>query len=285
MDGPIDLEPIALDICKNRNLAFNRLIGEGSFKQSYLVYDIDGNPLALKVYKSGRIDERSKREIDAMQRCDHPGIAHLYEIDVFAEERSRHLFTLEEFLGGGTLTSRINEYGLLEASETIEIGSQLLLAIAHLRELNLVHRDLKPDNILFRDDGKTPVITDFGIVRVLDDTSVTMSWLLQGPGTPFYAAAEQLKNEKRLIDWRTDQFSLGVLLSVCTFGRHPYMRNGMSDEDTVRAVAERETVSPAFIEFVEETGLIALKKMVLAWPAERYLTPDELIVVWKSQEV
>jgi serine/threonine protein kinase len=105
-----------------------------------------------------------------------------------------------------------------------------------------VHRDIKPDNIMLREDGRTPVIVDFGLVRMLDEPSITGSWADRGPGTPFYASPEQLRNEKPLIDWRSDQFSLGVSLSRVTIGVHTYQQ--IPDEDPL--VSERRLpVSPA----------------------------------------
>jgi len=89
-------------------------------------------------------------------------------------------------------------------------------------ELDLVHRDIKPANIMFKEGLETPVLVDFGIVRDLAATSLTQTWSPIGPGTPFFASPEQLNNEKHLIDWRSDQFSLGVTLYFARTARHPY---------------------------------------------------------------
>ncbi len=126
------------------------------------------------------------------------------------------------------------------------MGAQLIAAIAHIAELHLVHRDIKPDNIMFRSHGTTPVLTDFGVVRDLSDSSITPTWAARGPGTPFFSAPEQLRNEKSLIDWRTDQFALGIVMAQVVFGEHPYRVSGASDSDVVERVLSRQRTADWF---------------------------------------
>lgn len=143
-----------------------------------------------------------------------------------------------------------------------------------------MHRDLKPENILLNADV-APVIDDFGIVRDLADISLTQSWALRGPGTPYYASPEQLNNEKELIDWRADQFSLGVSLSVVTLGIHPYHRTGMTMDRVVEAVAQRDGPAAQFVTVATAAGLSALTKMTAAWPVGRFRTPQQLAAAWE----
>ena len=121
-----------------------------------------------------------------MQRCSHPNIGRLSAITGFYHDGVQYLLSGEEFLPGGTLTLRLQR-GLLGGPEIRETGGQLVSAIAHIASHDLVHRDIKPDNILFRADGVTPVIVDFGLVRDLVRTSLTQTWFMRGPGTPFFA--------------------------------------------------------------------------------------------------
>jgi serine/threonine protein kinase len=166
--------------------------------------------------------------------------------------------------------------------EALDIGRQLVSAVVHIASLGLVHRDIKPDNILFRADHATAVIVDFGLVRDLAGTSLTKTWLLRGPGTPLFAPPEQLRNEKAMIDWRSDEFTLGVVLAFSVFGFHPYQEEGSAPELTVERVAERLPQCGRFIEAATNVGMPFLIKMTAPWPVERFRTPQELQMVWEG---
>lgn len=200
------LADAAQSFCATQGHRFIGPVGAGAFKETFHIVLATGEPQALKVYQPGFSPERTSRELSAMQRCSHPNIGRLSAIATFYHDGVQYLLSLEEFLSGGTLTTRMSR-GLLNGREVRAIGLQLISAVAHIASHDLVHRDIKPDNILFRADGVTPVIVDFGLVRDLGGTSLTQTWLMQGPGTPFFAPPEQLRNEKTLIDWRSDQFS------------------------------------------------------------------------------
>lgn len=278
---PQQLEAVARQICGDRGLTFDGRVGGGAFKETYRVSD-DGVACALKIYRPGFPAERSQREIDAMRRCSHPGIAKLIALATLQWEGNAVLHSIEEFIPGGTLTSRLTS-GLLTTAETLDLGSALINAVGHIASLNLVHRDLKPDNIMFRQDGTSPVIVDFGIVRDLSDTSLTGSWLASGPGTPFFSPPEQLRNEKNLIDWRADQFSLGVVLAICCLGFHPYAEDGASAAEVVQRVADRQPQSERFRNGATQVGLPALITMTTPWPIDRFRTAALLAGNWESQ--
>jgi serine/threonine protein kinase len=269
MSTSADLTHVAQAICADRNLSFIGPAGEGTFKQTFRVQEADGTLVALKVYKPGYDSERSDREIHAMETCDHPNIARLYALAHFDCAGQDHLYTLEEFFGGGTLTNRIMTHGIMDTATVISLGNDLIDAVGHIASHRFVHRDLKPDNIMFRVgsdtpvvvDSDTPVVVDFGIVRDLTAATLTADWMPMGPGTPYFAAPEQLNNSKQLIDWRTDQFSLGVVLAVCGFGQHPYDSTGNAAV-TIQTVGTRGPLAPAFRHNVQQSGLIALERMV-----------------------
>lgn len=133
---------------------------------------------------------------------------------------------------------------------------------------------------MFRAGGSTPVIVDFGLVRDLVNTSLTQTWLMRGPGTPFFAPAEQLRNEKAMIDWRSDQFSLGVVVALSAFGFHPYQEDGTSPTQTVEHVAERSAPTGRFLDAATQSGMPYLVRMTAPWPVERFRTPEELERAW-----
>jgi len=273
------LGEVAESYCQANGHKFVRPVGSGAFKETFEVILATGEPQALKVYKPGYSPERTVRELNAMQRCSHPNIGRLTAIASFYHEGVQFLLSTEEFLAGGTLSAKL-ERGPLKVAETWVLGRTLVDAVAHIASNDLVHRDIKPDNIMFREDGMTPVIVDFGLVRDLERTSLTQTWHLRGPGTPLFAPPEQLRNEKALIDWRADQFSLGVVLAYSAFGFHPYQHDDDSLGQTVERVAERNPQGQRFVQAATESGLRYLIRMSAPWPIQRFRTPEELQQVW-----
>lgn len=277
-----ELELVAREVCQANGYAFGRYVSEGAFKATYQVFLPDSSSLAVKVFKPGFSPERTAREINAMQQFDHPSIGRLIAIGMFASTHGEHLISVEEYLGGGTLTDRMKR-SMLSRSALLDLGSTLIDAVGCIARQDLVHRDLKPDNIMFRSDGLTPVIVDFGIVRDLQNSSLTQSFLPSGPCTPYFAAPEQLNNTKDLIDWRTDQFALGVLLSIACANMHPYAHAADSQLTVCDRVAARSMQSPQFVDWTTAAELPVLVRMTEAWPISRYRTPEALAKAWNSQ--
>lgn len=270
---------VALAFCVANGHQFVGPVGMGAFKETFHIILATGEPQALKVFQPGFSPERTSRELAAMQRCSHPNICRLTSFAAFHFDGVQHLLSVEEFLSGGTLTSRLQR-GLLSGSEALNLGAQLVGAIAHIASRDLVHRDIKPDNILYRADGATPVLVDFGLVRDLVRTSLTQTWLIRGPGTPLYAPPEQLRNEKAMIDWRADQFSLGVVIAYAAFGFHPYQDGGESLALTVERVGDRGPQSAQFVDSASRSEMPFLVRMTAPWPVERFRTPDGLLRAW-----
>lgn len=272
------LELIAKAICKQYGLQYIDFVGEGAFKETYHIKENE-NSRALKIFRSVKSPQRTEREINAMLRCNHPNIGRLLNVSVFEYQSNTYLFLIEEYLSGGTLSDRLSS-GLLSVSEVKKIGIQLIDAVEHIANHNLVHRDIKPDNIMFGKDKDKPVIVDFGLVRDLSNTSLTQTWLMHGPGTPLYAAPEQLNNEKELIDWRTDQFALGISLGISVFGIHPYSGKTGDSNETVMNIINRSPINKEFMQKCQDAGLMPLIKMVNQWPIGRYRTSQELMKAW-----
>jgi len=274
------LELVARRICAKRGMRFAGQVGEGTFKQTFKVLNAQDTPLALKLYKSVGSTGRDQREVKAMLRCQHENIARILAVEKVANAGEEHVAITEEFFLGGTLSSK----GQLSLKACKVIGAKLIGAVGHLKELGLVHRDIKPDNIMFRADGVTPVLTDFGVVRDLADSSMTPTWAPRGPGTPFFAAPEQLNNEKSLIDWRTDQFAIGVTLAFSMYEDHPYKVGRTSGLEILERVAAREQPGDWFVTKAEQDGVPALTRMVAPWPIDRYRKPRILGQAWDQQK-
>lgn len=271
-------EEIAVGICESNSFAKPSFIREGAFKEVYFTKTSGDLPVALKVFDPNKCDLcRAEREIASMKQCKSPFIGKLYDWGTFKDkDRGSFLFVIEEYIDGGTLTDRLGST-CHSAIHICDYGIALLNAVSHLREKSLVHRDIKPDNIMFRSDDDVPILVDFGLVRDLSGVSLTQTYLQQGPGTPFFASPEQLNNDKYLIDWRSDQFSIGVVLGICLTGNHPYQQPGQTDLQTVNQVITRATCSSEFSCKANEAGYGFLTKMVLPWPVDRFARPDLII--------
>jgi len=283
MSPQADLTDVARSICVSEGLNFGRDIGGGVFKRVFRVEQHGDEVYALKVVIEA--SRRTVREIAALQRCNHSNIARLHRVGRHNYQGRGYDYMIEEFLSGGTLTYRLEQLGRLNNEQTLNLGKKMIDAIIHLSGIGLVHRDIKPDNIMFREDGSTPVLVDFGIVRDLTATSLTETWAARGPGTPYYASPEQLNNQKSLIDWRTDQFSLGVVLCWARFGAHPFKHRNEPDFSaaTVERVAGRGNRNNDFLTQICQSGLPCLERMTRVWPVQRYRLPEELSQAWIDQ--
>lgn len=278
------LTAVAETYCGAMGNSFSGLAGHGAFKATYRVIAKAGEIMALKIYLPGAVTERAGRELRALARLsetNHPSLPKFLAIESFTHQGNQYLLSTEEFLDGGSLTDYVTQNGLLSRKKLITIGRQLSSALSEVEAADLVHRDVKPDNIVLKAGG-TAVLIDFGLVRNLAQQSLTQTWLAQGPGTPLYASPEQLNNDKQLIDWRTDQFGLAVALAMCSYGRHPYAASAGSPDSAVARVAERSGVSMEFVRWAKDHNLDPLIKMLDPWPVGRYRIPKDLEAAFSS---
>ena len=269
------LESIARQVCLHEGLKYNGYVASGAFKSTFSAYK-DEIQYAVKIITQPG-SARTLREIQAMQKCSHSNIVNLEHIGTITDSGNEYTYLIEEFLAGGTLAQQRN---LAELAPTV--GKSISKAINHLHLLGLVHRDIKPDNIMLKESGDV-LLGDLGIVRDLNNTSLTQTWAMMGPGTPLYASPEQLNNEKHLIDWRSDQFSLGIVLSFSLFGYHPYSDEGMDDIMIITAVAERKGASSRFNEDSLGSKYPFIADMVKPWPVQRFSCSRRLIELWGEE--
>src|SRR5258708_26429544 len=192
------LEDVAKALCAELTADYVGAVGHGAFKETFCISDNHGSTKTLKILKPGCSAERTDREIEAMTRCSHPNVAPLEKLAEFEFLGSRYMYLIEPFLDGGTLHSRIEGQGLLQRDDILKLGGCLIDALGHIAAQDLVHRDLKAVNVMFRSQDPEPIIVDFGLVRDLRQTSLTRTWEIRGPATLQYAPPKQLNNEKDL---------------------------------------------------------------------------------------
>lgn len=270
------LQAVAQRLCADRGFQLAGDLGSGAFKVAFLV-KLEGRDAALKLAEIPGSAERFTREVAALRSCGHASIATVLDAFTITDDAGRPVWVvIEEYLAGGTLEQR-QAAGRIVPADVRIIGTNLAEVLGHLRERRLVHRDIKPANILFRDAGPAPVLTDFGIVRMLDAPSLTHDFAAAGPGTPAYAAPEQLNNEKNLIDWRTDQFGLAVVLAESIIGRHPFQAGGESIRDAIVRVAARGRLPDEARQELRAAGFGSLEQALEPWPVKRYRRPEDLV--------
>lgn len=276
--GAPQLESVAQAIAQHLGLADLTFCGHGAFKETFSARNQHDELVALKVLDRSKCNPvRTKREIEAMKKCDSPRIAKIKQFGQHVDPQNQPFdYVIEEFFAGGTLEDRLAGKAI-SVDEVKKIGMALCEALCVLQHLRLVHRDIKPENIMFRGAANDPVLVDFGLVRDLAQTSLTLTWLPQGPGTPLYSSPEQLSNDKALIDWRSDQFSVGLVLGLCLTARHPFDAGGMTLGDIVDSMSTRQSCTPDFRNAATSEGCSFLIKMIAGWPVQRFSDPETLI--------
>ncbi len=170
--------------------------------------------LAIHLIPLGSARERFIREARASASLTHPHIVPVH--DVITEGPVPAL--VMQYIAGPTLESWLRERGPMRWQDALQIAIQLADALAVAHQQGLVHRDIKPGNVLLEADGSRALLSDFGLVRALDDATLTRSGVLAG--TPDYMSPDQARGQA--VDRRSDLFSLGSLLYAMLTGHPPF---------------------------------------------------------------
>ena len=211
-----------------------KLVGSGGMSNVFRAHDrLLERTVALKILheqytRDEDYVERFRREARAVAQLTHPNIVTVID----RGEQEGRQFIVFEYIDGENLKELSNR-GPLEVREAIRLSLQVARALSFAHERGLVHRDVKPQNVLLNDDGQAKV-TDFGIARSLDVQGVTQTGTVLG--TSDYIAPEQARGQK--VDPKTDIYSLGVVLYELLTGAVPY------PGDNFVAVAMRHVNEP-----------------------------------------
>ncbi len=202
-------------------------LGQGAMGAVFKAYQPSlDREVALKILpnsiaKDTQFIERFKREARTSGKLDHPNI--VIGIDVGKDEPTGLWYFAMEFVDGPTLGTLLNEKRLLPEAEALKIVREIAEALACAEKNNIVHRDIKPDNILIPTRGQAK-LADLGLAKDTDrnkkDASLTQAG--SAVGTPHYMAPEQIRGQMDQIDTRTDLYALGATLFHMVTGRPPY---------------------------------------------------------------
>lgn len=233
-DMPLQADPISLDFLdppqhpemlgRVGRYDVERLIGMGGMGIVLKAFDTElHRPVAVKVLAphlahSGAARQRFAREAQSAAAVVHENVVPIHNVDA----AGKLPFLVMQYVSGESLQSRVDRDGPLTIDEVLRIGAQIAHGLSAAHEQGLVHRDVKPGNVLMEESIDRVLISDFGLARAADDASVTRSGVIAG--TPHYMSPEQARGDA--VDARSDLFGLGsVLYFMCT-GRPPFRADG-----------------------------------------------------------
>ena len=249
-------------------------LGQGAFGGVLKAFDEQlRRAVAIKILNrefssSAKARRRFIREGRAAAAVSHPNVVAIHAV----EEQAGVLFLVMEFINGSSMRERINDQTKLAPLEVIRLGAQIAAGLAATHAQGVVHRDIKPGNIMLEANVDRVKITDFGLVRVAVDNVELISRGM-AVGTPAYMAPEQMLGET--VDTRSDLFALDCVLYAYLVGHSPFQ--GRNVFEMARRVADYEPtplheMDPAIPLFLSE--LIA--RLLLKNPDERFQSAAEV---------
>lgn len=248
------------------------LIGIGGMANVYRCYDtIDDREVAIKILKDEFLNNeefirRFKNESKAIAVLSHPNIVKVYDVS-FGDMIQ---YIVMEYIDGITLKEYINQQNVLTWKETVHLVTQVLAALSHAHSKGVVHRDIKPQNMMLLSDG-TIKVTDFGIARFSNSTRTMTE---QAIGSVHYIAPEQAKGD--ITDGKTDIYSIGIMMYEMLTGKLPF--DGENAVSVALMHLQVEPPAPRSInasipEGIEEIILKAMQKQ----PVDRYQSAQDML--------
>ncbi|MFC5454835.1 serine/threonine-protein kinase [Prosthecobacter fluviatilis] len=249
-----------------------RQIGEGGMSRVFEAEDETlGRRVALKILNrqysrdSVRL-EQFRREAHITANVTHPNVIKLYSVGY----DQGYFYIAMELVGGGSLEQRIRREGHLKEDEALRIGREVAEGLRAAQQLTLIHRDVKPANILFTETGTAKVV-DFGLALFMDrggDQSGEI-W-----ATPYYVAPEKVIDNTE--DYRSDIFSLGATLYHALTGSPPHKADTAAIEDLRRIKSKRVTLGESGLRFSPRTEHV-INGMLSTSPEDRFANYAEVV--------
>ena len=255
------------------------IIGEGAMARVYKGYDPEiDREIAIKLLKSQLADDdqyrlRFLREAKGAGTLSHPNIVTIFDVGV----DGKHPYIAMELVDGMTLTDLIRSEQRLSTRDVVEIGIQLTRALDYAHKKGIIHRDIKPGNIMLVSSGNQVKVTDFGICRIdggsgADHELTQHTQLGDVLGTPNYMSPEQVLGQK--VDSRSDLFSVGVVLYKLVTGALPF------EGDSIISVAMKITqTDPPTVEKLRPDVPLSMRRVIerslKKQPEKRFQTGEE----------
>lgn len=247
-------------------------VGQGGMAVVHRGVDhVLGRPVAIKVLHSHLLQKeearaRFAREARVIARLRHPGIVEVYD---YSGAESDRAFIVAEYVDGESLAAFATRVGVLPPEVAALVAASAGDALAHAHGRGVIHRDVKPENLMVRRDGVLKLM-DFGIAHVVDMEHLTMTGAVLG--SPAHMSPEQV--DGRALDARTDVFSLGTMFYLLATGRYPFQADTPSA--LLRSIAEVRFPDPRSVRpgFPDDL-LVVLLRMMARDPDERYASARE----------
>ncbi|WP_319585624.1 serine/threonine-protein kinase [uncultured Desulfobulbus sp.] len=254
-------------------------LGRGNMGVVYKAHDPQiHRTIALKALREDRVTSsefvrRFLKEAMAVGRLSHPGIVTVYDVG----QDHGTVYIAMEFLQGTPL-DELMATRQFTLAEIVSIGIQTAQALQYAHQHGIIHRDIKPPNIIYSPEGAIRV-TDFGIARVEDPDGQTMTQIGEILGTPRYMSPEQVMGQE--LDGRSDLYSLGVILYQLTTGKRPFQ--GETLAAIFRSITQDTPEAPHVLEPMLPTALsAAIMRLLEKDPANRFADGNALIAALKE---
>lgn len=230
--------------------------------------------IALKIgnYKSSSELERISKEVDILRKINSKYFPKNYDFKIYNSEKI--FIIIEQFIEGKILENVRSRYN--NENSIISLFIELIKGLSIIWEKKIVHRDLKPNNIIITNKN-IPCIIDLGSAKILDIKSLNATNPSRGSYITEYASPEQLLNKKDIINYKSDFYSLGIIILELFLGFHPFLSEKVgNDKSITENIIKSKYFIPSTTEKVSEEFIILIRKLLEKEPSQRFRNVDNL---------